>query len=122
MQDANHRQRVLELLTWVRDEGLYPEKFTGEDLFVVPITNVLIKYKYLNPQHQSIALWVPRGETMKKVLAKKGFNNLSMFEQCGVHFVEFRKTEGLHRGIGVEPTVALLSALQAMRRNELLAV
>lgn len=122
MQDTNHRQRVLELLTWVRDEGLWPERFTGEDLFVVPITNVLIKFRHLNPQHRSIALWVPGGEAMKKALAKKGFDSLFTFEQCGIHFVEFHKSEGLHRGIGVEPRVALLSALQAMRRKELLVV
>lgn len=121
MQEERHRTKVLELLTWVREQGLWPERFSDHDLFIVPITNVLVSYKHLNPRHREIALWVPNKEAMKKILERKGFDGLSTFEHSGVHFVEFHKREGLHRGIGIEPTVALLSALQSMRQEVLLA-
>lgn len=121
MQVMEMEQRmILELLYWVKDSGFWPERFRNADMFVVPISNTIVSWGRLEPHQKAIALWLPSRKTLGSLLEKRGMS-LEARERDGIHFVELGKGKQTHQGVGVGMTEALLSALNAMRRDLALA-
>lgn len=111
------REQVIQLLVWIQGQRLWPKKIKGDELFVVPVSNKLMRWRDLKPHQREIALWVPSPRSLKKVLAERGFGELTMRQKDGVHFVSFEAKETVS-GVGVGVPEALLSSLNALRKKE----
>lgn len=58
-------QGILELLYWMRSEGLLPEKYAGSDRFLDPFTRRLTTKIQLKAHQIKYFLWIPTVEGLK---------------------------------------------------------
>jgi len=115
---VNAQARVLDLLEWVKSSGLWPERFSASDRFVVPVANHITNYANLLPHQRRIALWLPSSKSLAKILEDRGMNNLEVSKLEGLFFAHVETGKGDMSGVGLGQTEALLSLLNHLRNNQ----
>lgn len=116
-QERDVKEQVLDLLQWIKDQGLWPKRFNGNELFVVPLIGKMCRFRDLKGHQRASALWVPSTPTLKKVLRPRGLA-LACRVQNGIHFTGFLNRSYTFSGVGVGRSEALLSAFASMRRTK----
>ncbi|GAG84266.1 unnamed protein product [marine sediment metagenome] len=112
------KRRVLELLTWLRDNNLQPEKFGREDLFVIQVVGRLTSWSHVTEAQERFKLWVPTPEKMVDVLNWNGYIcELVEGVMEDSKWVSFRGREETLIGIGPDRTTATLNALEQLRES-----
>lgn len=121
MNMERERQKILEVLSWIKEKGLWPRTFGSGDLFIDPITNRLISWGRLRESQRAYALWVPNPSTMKKILKRYGIT-LSMMERDGVFFAGISSDSGKVVAVGVGANEAVISLLNRLKLRPALVV
>jgi len=112
----SQKQRVLEVLNWVKDMGLWPEKFRLGDRFVIQISNKLTIRKYVTKSQRRLALWVPTPEVLRDILAERGFEcELVEGSLEGMRWISFRGEDESIIGCGPDREMATIDALLMLR-------
>lgn len=114
-QERDVRGQILELLQWIKDQGFWPRKFRGNELFVIPVIGKMGRFRDLREHQKASALWVPSVPTLKKVLRRRGMA-LACRNQNGIYLTGFLHRTQTFSGAGVGRAEALLSAFASMRR------
>jgi len=115
--NSSATEKILELLVWVKESGLWPESFGAKDLFINPTIGKISFYGQLLPHQKAISLWIPSKEKLSSILKARGLNNLQVTELEGFYFAHVDSREGAMSGFGVGRREALLSLLHHLRRN-----
>jgi hypothetical protein len=112
------RWKIIDLLMWIKEQGYWPRYFSADDLFVVPIANSIKKYSQLEPHQRATALWIPTQPKLNKILKGKGYSQLDIKENFGVHVANLQRSARIHIGFGVGRSEAILSVMYALRRDQ----
>lgn len=102
------QDRFIELLYWMRDQGLTPHQPRHQDVLLNPFTRRTSTHRQMTPHQRRYSLWVPTHQGMKNRLP-----NLRMEYACGMHIA----SAGEHVGAGPGESEALLSLAHSMRRE-----
>lgn len=113
MRKVSVQEQILDLLFWVKEEGFWPERFKGNEWFVIPMTGKMGRLTQLKEHQRCQALWVPSESTLRKVLRKRGIELARFLVIDGVYITRAHD----YRGAGVGTVPALLSVLNDMRKR-----
>jgi hypothetical protein len=102
-------QKFIELLSYMRDRGIVPDRFNAMDRFLNPFTRRIARGYQLKPHQRAHVLWIP---TEKGI--KPHFPDIKL-ESCRGTIIATTKSGFL--GAGVGESEAILSLVQDHRRQ-----
>jgi hypothetical protein len=101
----------IDLLTWVRDEGLTPSRFNRRDHFLDLFSRRIKRFNDLRPHQMATTLWIPNEQGLKA----QGVD-VKVQKDHDVFFVTVKRHNRTARGAGFREPEAVLSALNQVRR------
>lgn len=103
----NAEYRVLDLLYWMRGEGLNPVNYDGSDRFLNPFTKRIATKMQLKAHQLRYSLWIPTVEGLKHL-----YPDIQVEEVGNMRLI----TANGRLGAGPGESEAVLSLLHNMRQ------
>lgn len=59
--------RVIDLLHWIKERGIQPERANPKDLYFCPFTRRVRQYRRMQPHQRRTALWIPNAKGLERL-------------------------------------------------------
>jgi len=106
-------QKFIELLSYMKDRGLVPERYSPMDRFLNPFTRRIARGHQVKPHQREHVLWIPTAKGIRV-----HFPDLKL-ENCRGTIIATTKSGDL--GAGVGEAEAILSLVNDRRRHQMMA-
>lgn len=116
----SEKWKVVDLLQWVKAQGLWPSQFQHSDRFVMPVADRIVGISAVPESHRDKVLWIPSRRILP-LLKERGLS-LAIEEVDGVHFSSLNSRYFEARGVGLGEAEAILSALNTWRKGLALSI